>query len=73
MEYSLHKTHKIIAMLQQRGFTTIQEKKELEDITHELALELSEWMLYIFGQDPSKYPNDEYDSSLVTIILLLKQ
>lgn len=73
MDFKIFKTHKIIGLLHTRGFTTIQEKSELEDITTELAQELAEWMLYSFGQDPTKHPREEFDSSLVTIILLLKQ
>ncbi|CAI2364896.1 unnamed protein product [Moneuplotes crassus] len=67
------KTHKIIGLLNKRGFTSIQDKAELEDINTDIAQELAEWMLYSFGQDPNKFKNQNYDCSLVTIILLLKQ
>jgi len=73
MNYSILKTHKIIGQLQQRQFTSVQDKKELEEITHELAQELAEWILSKFGQEPTKYHNKTHDSSMTTIILLLKQ
>ena len=47
--YPLLKTPNIFVQLQQRGFKSIEDKKELEEVTYEVALDLSEWILSQFG------------------------
>jgi hypothetical protein len=72
MEYKLEKSSRLLVHLNQRGFT-IEDKRDLDEIKYELALEISEWLLNQFGIEQTHSQSQKFEYAIVNICLYLKQ
>jgi hypothetical protein len=72
MEYKLEKSNRLVVILNQRGFN-IASKRDIDEITFEIAREFSELLLSKFGIEQTHSQQQKFDFEIVNICLYLKQ
>lgn len=72
MEYKLEKSNRLVVILNQRGFN-ITSKRDIDEITFEIAREFSELLLSKFGIEQTHSQMQKFDFEIVNICLYLKQ